>query len=159
MITDNPATCDCRRRPWVTLAMLGGLYSEREDGTRLVKCLDRDHCLLGAPIIDGHLGEHPRNMERPGCKWTGILVQDSKPCICGGWPWVRASTLKLVFHENISCLSPIDRVGCPLCPGTIVGVTNSRIDMHRRCSWSGIYVAVGSDVPPLGLKAPISLAP
>ncbi|MEV0367487.1 hypothetical protein [Nocardia fusca] len=163
MITDNPATCDCRRRPWVTIAMLGGLYATRDDGIRLVKCPDSNHCLKGAPVIHGHLAQHWRNMEYPKCKWEGIRVTDSMPCHCGGWPWVRAETLKLYVNEMLAPGRPLKSVGCPGCRNSLVDVERSRIAVHTRhagepCAWSGIYVAVGNEVPPLGLKAPTSLA-
>ena len=79
MITDDPASCACRRRPWLTIAMLGGIHYVRDDGIRLVRCPDRDHCPHGAPIVHGDLGEHWRNMPALECKWAGIRVRDKYP--------------------------------------------------------------------------------
>ena len=145
MTAIDPRTCECRRRPWVTIAMLGGIHYVRDDGTPLVRCPDRDHCLRGAPIVHGHLGEHWRNMPVPECQWAGIRVRDNMPCRCGGRPWINARTLKIVGYQGGWPTGPLRSVGCPGCRYRIADVQRSRIVPHSRvagepCAWSGIHV-------------------
>ena len=162
-LTDKADTCECRTTPWVTIEMLGGLHHTDDSGIRYVRCPDRDHCLRGAPVRDGRLADHWRNIDRPSCRWIGHEVRESMPCQCGGWPWIRSSTLSLVTHVGLIPSNPVASLSCPGCRKW-VDADRNRIAFHTRhddtaCVWSGIYVAVGSDVPSLGLKAPASLAP
>lgn len=157
MITTDPQTCECRTKPWVTIDMLGTRYSE--SGT-VIRCPDRDHCHHGAPIRHGVIAPHYRNM--PGqCRWEGLRVRESMPCQCGGWPWIQSGTLQFALHEGMVPVNPIRKAECPSC-SRVVDVENSRFAVHSRrvregCIWSGIYIALGSSVPPLGVKAPASI--
>lgn len=163
VITSDPATCECRLRPWVTVDMLGGIRKERLTGKPNVKCPDTEHCLLGAPLepqtVYARIGEHVRNIGGR-CPWTGIRVAPARPCECGGWPWIQAPMLSLVIHKGLIRTNPITAAVCPGCQH-YTEVERQRLAMHPRraresCVWSGIYIATGTSVPPRGVSAPAS---
>ena len=154
MITSDPATCECRTHPWVTIGMLGLAHSSSD----VIRCPDSDHCHFGAPIRDGVIAPHYRNM--PGrCRWEGLRVRESMPCQCGGWPWIRSGILGTVVHEGLIPVNPVRAASCPGC-NKLVAVEKNRFSLHPLktggCVWSGIYIALGAAVPPLGVKAPVS---
>jgi hypothetical protein len=156
-VTETPQACECARQPWVTIDMLGGIAFTGGDGTSFVRCPDREHCLRGAPVIDGRLGEHWRNIETP-CRWTGLRVRESAPCACGGRPWVRSEMLRMFFHKDLKPASPLRSASCPGCRNSLVEVEHNRFTTHlchadQRCPWSGIFLAIGSRTPP-ALAAP-----
>lgn len=155
MITSDPATCECRTHPWVTIGMLGHTQANSSD---VIRCPDREHCHFGAPIRDGVIAPHYRNMTGR-CAWEGLRVRASMPCECGGWPWIRADVLRNVSHEDMILVNPVRAASCPGCRKR-VDVEKNRFALHPLktggCVWSGIYIATGASVPPRGVPAPAS---
>ncbi|WP_280421155.1 hypothetical protein [Nocardia carnea] len=133
------AYCQCEKAPWVSLAMLDGY---RRTGERIATCPDRQHCLHGAPIRNGVIADHWRNLPGP-CPWVGMRVFASSTCLgCFGHPRVPE---RLVLAPRHLINHEITSVFCPGHYGdrTLVEVRDRRIAEHGRCPWGGALLVAG----------------
>ncbi len=133
--------------PWLTAGLLDWTHSTRPH--RRVRCPEYLFCLKGAPVVDGHIGDHERNVSGI-CPWIGVRVVDSVPgCGCG--PTITTRQLRIVLRVDCRPNGAIRSVGCP---GSgcreIVRLVQGRIGPHAGpCPWVGVEVIDRGPHPPI----------
>lgn len=141
-----PTSCNCRA-PWVYADMLGGIKAGI-DGVQFVACPETLHCLRRAPIVDGAIGAHFRNV--PGmCPWVEVRVRQTAPP-CGCTPAVTTRQLGAHVIQNRTFKGRAHAVFCPGCH-TLALIENNRfVDHHHgRCPWIGVRLLEQGTYPPL----------
>ncbi|NUS92326.1 MAG: hypothetical protein HOQ36_07895 [Nocardia sp.] len=114
-----------------------------------VRCPEALYCLTGAPVVDGWIGPHDRNVTGV-CPWIGVRVLDGRPgCGCG--PTITTRQLRIVLREGGRPDGAIRSIGCPGrgC-GEIVRSGDGRIGCHGGpCPWVGAHILDRGRHPPI----------
>jgi hypothetical protein len=138
--------CACGDEPWVVLGML--TVSRCDEDGLIVRCPDSLHCLRGAAVVDGRIGEHHRNV--PGvCPWLGMRVRLHPP-ECGCPARITTRQLRIVLRAGCHPRGEIRSVPCPGCK-CFVSTPDGVFERHGdgRCSWAGVKVVAEGFPPPL----------
>lgn len=147
MTTDPAPPCHRHSVPWVIGAMLEWIPDTHPHPC--VRCPESLCCLKGAPVIEGRIGDHDRNVTGL-CPWIGVPVLETVPgCRCE--PTITTRQLRIVLREGGRPDGVVRSIGCPGrgC-GAIVPLAGGRIGAHGRpCPWVGARVVDPGAHPPI----------
>ncbi|WP_328391060.1 hypothetical protein [Nocardia sp. NBC_00416] len=144
MRTDSE--CLRHAQPWVPITAL--MITRHADSELVVRCPESLHCLRGAPVTDGQIAPHFRNV--PGlCPWIGVRVHTTAPR-CGCRPFITTRQLRIVLRGGRPW-GPMSSIGCPGGCHVFAPIQAGRIGPHsyRPCPWIGIGVVDKGLHPPI----------